>query len=158
MQDTLLDNKYLLKKGATVLMPSIVIHTDPSVWGEEVETFDHKRFLKNNPTSKRKAPSSAAFRAFGGGSTLCPGRHFATTEILSTVVMFIMRYDCRSVTGRWIAPTTKNTNVAAVLMEPDTDLKVEVTPRKGFEDGKWEFALQDSEMVFAVAAEDKSTT
>ena len=33
MQDTMLDDKYLLKKGATLIIPSLVIHTDPAVWG-----------------------------------------------------------------------------------------------------------------------------
>lgn len=162
MQDTMLDDTYLLKKDAMVLMPSLVVHTDPTVWGPDVSAFNHKRFTKEStkaskPGGSTKKPNPKAFRAFGGGTTLCPGRHFATTEILATVVMMIMRYDLIPVAGgTWVAPKTENTNIAAVVMEPDTDIEVTVVPRPGFEDGEWEFKLADSEMVFAVAAEDRT--
>ncbi|KAL9582638.1 MAG: hypothetical protein Q9203_005412 [Teloschistes exilis] len=157
MQDFMLDDTYLLKKGATVIMPSLVVHTDPGVWGPDVSSFNHKRFTREGSSQNKvfSRPSPKAFRVFGGGSTLCPGRHSATTEILAAVVMFIMRYDVVPVEGQWIAPKTEKTNIAAVVMEPDTDVQVQVTPRQGFADGKWEFGLADSKMVFEVAAEDQ---
>ncbi|KAI4249041.1 MAG: hypothetical protein LQ352_005748 [Teloschistes flavicans] len=160
MQDMMLDDTYLLKKGATVLMPSLVVHTDPAVWGPDVLDFDHKRFAKagSSQQTEVKRSNPKAFRTFGGGSTLCPGRHFATTEILAAVVMFIMRYDIIPVEGKWIAPKTEKTNIAAVVMEPDLDIQVEVTPRQGFADGKWDFGLADSKMVFEVPAEDQQNT
>ncbi|KAF7950961.1 uncharacterized protein EAE97_002513 [Botrytis byssoidea] len=74
MKDLLLDGKYLLKKGNTLLIPGPVQHTGKSAWGPDVETFNHLRFL---PENKRHNP--IAFRGFGGGTTLCPGRHFAAT-------------------------------------------------------------------------------
>ncbi|KAL9581979.1 MAG: hypothetical protein Q9212_003566 [Teloschistes hypoglaucus] len=157
MKDITLDNTYLLKKGATVMMPSLVVHTDPAVWGSDVSDFNHKRFTNKGSSRNKEVhrPSPKAFRVFGGGSTLCPGRHFATTAILSAVVMFIMRYDIVPVGGQWISPKTDKTNIASVVMEPDTDIQVEVTPRKGFADGKWEFGLADSKMVFGIVAEDQ---
>ncbi|KAL8629938.1 hypothetical protein Q9189_004375 [Teloschistes chrysophthalmus] len=157
MEDIMLDNTYLLKKGAMVMMPSLVVHTDPAVWGSDVSDFKHKRFTKEGSSRNKEVnrPSPKAFRVFGGGSTLCPGRHFATTAIISAVVMFIMRYDLAPVDGQWKSPKTEKTNIASVVMKPDTDIQVEVTPRKGFEDGKWEFVLADSKMVFGVVAEDQ---
>lgn len=159
MQDTLLANKYLLKKGSTVLMPSIVVHQDPTIWGPDAPEFNPTRFLKASPprtgaaappppTRKAASPSppAAAFRGFGGGTTLCPGRHFATTEILATAAMFCARYDLSPVAGRWIAPTTRSTNVAAAIMEPDTDLEVCVTVREGLGEGDWDFRMRDSEV------------
>ncbi|KAL8775481.1 MAG: hypothetical protein Q9203_003801 [Teloschistes exilis] len=165
MQDTMLDNTYLLKKGGTIIMPSAVVHTDPAVWGPDALDFNHKRFavkagssstLSLTPQQKGvKRPNPKAFRVFGGGTTLCPGRHFATTEILAMVLMFIMRYDLTPVEGRWVAPLTGKTNNAAMLMEPDTDVQVDVTPRQGFEEGRWEFSLAaGSETVFELASED----
>lgn len=160
MKDTFLDDEYLLKKDNTILMPSLVIHTDPAIWGSDVDEFNHKRFMKDEAYikagSERKRLNPAAFRAFGGGTTLCPGRHFATTEILAVVVMFIMRYEITPVDHRWVEPTTEKSNIAAVIMEPDSEIEVEVMPRKGYEGGAWSFSLADSEMVFAVAAEDRA--
>ncbi len=156
MEDTMLDGKYLLKKDAILQMPSLVIHTDAEIWGSDVESFNHRRFMTNkaNKPPETKRVAAGAFRAFGGGSTLCPGRHFATTEILAVVVGFVMRYELTPEAGRWSPPTHAKTNIAAAIMEPDYDLSVKVEPRAGFEDGSWAFELPDSEMVFAAAAED----
>ena len=158
MEDTLLDGKYLLKKDGVVQMPSRVVHTDPTIWGPDVCEFNHKRFTKKEMARKKKdskRPTPAAMRGFGGGHTLCPGRHFATTEIMAVVIMFVMRYELRPIVGQWVAPTCAKTNIAATIMEPDTDIPVIVERREGFEDGSWAFGLADSEMVFAVAEEDK---
>ena len=155
MQDTMLDGGYLLKKDATVIMPSLVMHTDPAVWGPDVSEFNHRRFTKGNKAQSAHKPSPGALRVFGGGTTLCPGRHFATTEILATVVMFILRYDLFPLDGGWTKPKTEKTNIAAVVMEPDTDVTVRVLPRAGNAKCEWDFRLSDSTMVFGVAAEDR---
>lgn len=49
MHDTMLDDTYLLKKDAMVLMPSLVVHTDPTVWGPDASAFNHKRFITKGP-------------------------------------------------------------------------------------------------------------
>lgn len=156
MEDTVLKDQWLLKKGCMIQMPSRVIHKDASIWGSDVDEFNPRRFMKGavQKTGNGKCPNRAAFRAFGGGTTLCPGRHFATTEILAMVTMFVMRYDMVPTAGEWTLPKTDNTNVAAVVMEPDSDVEVEVSAREGFEGGQWTFGLKDSEMIFAVVAED----
>ena len=152
MEDTILDGK-LLKKGRTLLMPARVLHTDAAVWGPDVDEFNAKRFIREANT--RQADPSA-FRGFGGGSTLCPGRHFSTTEILSIVIMFVMRYDMHPVGGKWNFPSTDKSNIASAVMEPDYDIEVDVVPREGSQNQEWAFSLADSEMVFAVVAEDKA--
>ncbi|KAF4628996.1 hypothetical protein G7Y89_g9155 [Cudoniella acicularis] len=68
-EDTLLENKYLLKKNSFVFMPNRSYHFDPTSWGPTVNEFDSYRFTRS------KAPSGA-FRGFGGGVNLCPGRFF----------------------------------------------------------------------------------
>lgn len=150
MEDTYLDG-WLLKKGAMLQMPSRIIHQDSSLWGTDVAEFNPRRFL---PEEKQNRPRDACFRAFGGGKTLCPGRHFATNEVLAVVAVFIARLDMKPVGGVWKSPTTANTNVAAVLMEPDYDIEVEIRTRQGFEGFKWAIKLDKSEKVFAMVTED----
>jgi hypothetical protein len=75
--------------------------------------------------------------------------------MLAVVTMFVMRYDIAPVLGNWSMPTTDKTSVAAVVMEPHSDIEVEVTPRKGYEVGHWAFSLKDSGKIFAVVAEDR---
>lgn len=153
MQDTVLDGQWLLKKGSMVQMPSRVFHSDSILWGADKDEFNPRRFMNDGrPKSKRTDP--AAFRAFGGGATLCPGRHFATNEVLAVASMFIMRYDMTPTQGFWSVPKTYNTHIAAGIMEPDTDVEVEISIRKGFEDGRWAYDVKDSDEIFAIVAED----
>ena len=49
--------------------------------------------------------------------------------------MFIMRYDMKPTAGEWSLPNTHNTSVAKVIMEPDTDVEVELSARDGNEEG-----------------------
>jgi cytochrome P450 len=151
MEDTYLEG-YLLKKGTMLQMPSRSIHLDANLWGPDVTQFNPRRFL---PEEKKNRPSEACFRAFGGGKTLCHGRHFATNEILAVVAVFIVRFDMKPVGGDgWKLPSTLNTNVAAVVMQPDDDIEVEITNREGFDDVKWVISLYRSEKIFAMVTED----
>ncbi|KAL8668560.1 MAG: hypothetical protein Q9168_006811 [Polycauliona sp. 1 TL-2023] len=146
MHETLLDGSYLLEKDATIIIPSRAVHTDPAVWGPDASDFDYKRFMRDYPSAlnpSQPKPKSTAFRAFGGGTSLCPGRHFATTEILSTVVMLLLRYDLVPIGGKWPALKTANSNMAAIIMKPDTDVQVEVVARKGTTDCEWDFKLAE---------------
>ncbi|KAI1297078.1 putative cytochrome P450 [Xylaria venustula] len=154
MEDTYLD-QWLLKKGAMLQMPSRVIHQDGNLWGNDVDEYNPRRFL---PEHKKTRPRDVCFRAFGGGKTLCPGRHFATNEILAVVATFIARFDMKPVEGEWKVPTTTNTNVAAVVMQPDHDVDIEIKTRQGFEDIKWVIGLRASESIFALVTEDKGET
>ena len=169
MQDTMLENRYLLKKDNIVLMPSVSVHTDPNLWGPTVDEFHHRRFLKpakatvvkrtlgteKGAQQQHGSPPASAFRAFGGGTTLCPGRHFATTVTMAVTTMFIMRYDLQPIGKREVWPriTAHKTHAVAAVEQMDQMLEVEVSPREGSE-GNWKFAMEGSEAMFKTVAED----
>lgn len=134
MRETILENKWLLRKGSMIQMPAQIIHNDPSIWGSDVATFEPKRFL-TKPTHVPKA----ALRAFGGGSSLCPGRHLVTDQILALVAMFVMRFEMIPLAGKWTVPTVHRTGITAAIMEPDTDVRVEISRRACFEGYRWSF-------------------
>lgn len=126
VEDTMLDNKYLLKKDATVMMVTPVQHTDTTVWGPTVGKFDHRRFLRE--CGGKRTPS-AAFRAFGGGTVLYPGRHFVSTEVLSFVALLLLRYDLETVHGdRWVTPRRAN-SLAQAIPTPKDDVHVKSVPK-----------------------------
>ena len=144
LQDLFLNDEHLLKAGSIIQIPSRVIHTDSALWGTTVEEFDPRRFIKRRDKGARnQRVDPAAFRAFGGGTTLCPGRHFASTEVMCVVAMFVMRYDIKPVSGKWCMPPPKDGNIAASVMFPGLDTEVDVRPRKGYEDGLWAFHLDE---------------
>lgn len=94
-KDTLLDDHLLVKAGSIILMPAAVINKHPSVWGADAGTYDPERFSKIDPAQKRSKASG--FMSFGSSPHICPGRHFASGEILALVAMILVRFDVRPV-------------------------------------------------------------
>lgn len=146
MEDYQLGNKYLFKKGSTIMMPSKVQHTNREVWGDTVDTFNHERFA---PGAKRVNP--VAFRGFGGGTTLCPGRHFASTEILMFAALLVLRFDLTPVDGKWTKPTTANSSLVNAMPVPDSDINIELRPRN---DKAWRVSFSGYDKGMEIAAED----
>ncbi|KAK6852893.1 cytochrome P450 oxidoreductase [Apiospora arundinis] len=96
------------------------LHTDHDFWVDEVDTFNHRRFLRDRSGGGRsQSVNPFAFRAFGGGTTLCPGRHFATTEMMVLTALLALRFDVHPTNVKWAAPTTHNTPAASAMLVPD---------------------------------------
>ncbi|KAL2136890.1 hypothetical protein VTI74DRAFT_616 [Chaetomium olivicolor] len=155
--DHLLDGKYRIRKGGMVMIPARVQHRLREVWGEDVEVFDHRRFLRSRAGKEGRARHNpVAFRGFGGGTTLCPGRHFATTEILVFVAMLLVRFEIVPVgkggEGEWVIPTTGKSSQAEAMEQPDFDVEVALRPREGVE-RQWRVVF-DGEGEAALVAED----
>jgi cytochrome P450 len=149
MEDVMFDNKYLLKKGATVMNIVPVQHTDASLWGSTVDRFDHRRFLRQ-PGVKRTNP--AAFRSFGGGTVLCPGRHFVSTEVMSLAALLLLRFDLKPLTkdGQWVEPR-KDAPMTSSMPTPRDETRVEVVAR---DNRKWRVDFSSSSKGVAIIAED----
>lgn len=132
LDDHMLDGRFLLKKGGIIIIPQLVQHTSTSAWGADADKFDHLRFVKG---AGGKKINHTAFRAFGGGHTLCPGRHFSTTEMMAFVALMVLQYDIvplgdsKHSVGNWTEPTWKKSPVVATFPVPDEDFKVRILPR-----------------------------
>lgn len=148
-EDQMIDGKYLIKKGGLVMIPSRVQHRMRSAWGDDADVFDPRRFVKKPGASR---PNPVAFRGFGGGTTLCPGRHFATTEISLFAALMILRFDVQPVSGHWVAPTVQNSSQAEAMEQPDSDIDIELRPRPGA-DKIWRFTFGGGKEA-ALVAED----
>ena len=135
LEDTLLLNRYLLKKGSTIQIPSHVLHSDAAMWGPDAESFNARWFMHF-----KSLPSG--FRAFGGGKTMCLGKHFAMAEVIVVVAAFVMGYDITPTKEKsWASLTQCNNNLATSVLPPDRDIRVKVTKRTGYETVVWKFAL-----------------
>ncbi|KAL1860710.1 hypothetical protein Daus18300_009053 [Diaporthe australafricana] len=128
MKDVVLANQYLLKKGATVMSATPVQHTDRSIWGPNINGFDHRRFLRE---AEKNHTNPAAFRAFGGGTVLCPGRHFVSTEVLSFAALLLLRFDLKPATqdGKWAEPR-KNFLMTSSMPTLKDKVLVVIVPRE----------------------------
>lgn len=131
-EDTVLGGRYLLKKNSFIFIPSAELHKNEEAWGPSASSFDPYRFIvqkRQGDTKGNRIPISA-HRSWGGGVNLCPGRHFAMNELLSIMVIMVMRYDVSPASGSWEEPDTK-VHVMASIMEPAKDVPVRIRNRKG---------------------------
>lgn len=129
-EDIMLDNQYLLKKGMIVQMPMAVMHSDPAIWGADVTEFQPRRFLNKQ--------NSTAYRPFGGGASLCPGRHFVTLETLALTAWVVLRYDMASSDGGQLrVPKQKQESLATNVFPPERDVRVRLTERQNCENVTW---------------------
>ncbi|KAI1073420.1 cytochrome P450 [Whalleya microplaca] len=148
LEDVVLDGM-LLKKGNMLMVPALVQHTNVSAWGQHAGEFDHTRFM---PGTGQKKPNRVAFRAFGGGHILCPGRHFASTEIMALAALLILQFDVVPAAGKWVEPTWKNSPVQAGFPIPDEDINVEFRPR---EPGRtWQINFSGEDEAMGIVSED----
>lgn len=151
LEEVRLNDRVVLKKGSMLMIPAPVQHTDTAAWGDNVNSFDHMRFV-HRPGQKR--PNRTAFRAFGGGHVLCPGRHFASTEIMALAALLALQFDVVPTGngGKWVEPTWKNSPIQAGFPIPDKDIDVELRPRDPSK--KWEVTFTGSEEAMGIVSED----
>lgn len=146
-EDIILNDEYLLKAGSILIMPSRSINNEASVWGESYGTFDPMRF--QDSIDKKPRPNS--FMAFGVAPALCPGRHFASGEILAIVAMLVLRFDIKTLSGIWETPKKVNTSaVATTIPPPDEAFDVVVTPRVEFVGSEWAFNVTEGKGRFGL--------
>lgn len=86
-EDTPLGGK-TCKKGNRLIIPYRQLHMDRGVYGESVDQFDPERFRRDP-----KLATGNNFRPFGGGATMCPGRHVARRAVFLWVAMVLNRFD-----------------------------------------------------------------
>lgn len=141
LNDVMLEDRYLLKKGAFVQIPTGVMQSDCRTWGPDAKQFKPQRFLTQNSLSKeeRKAQMQA-FTPFGGGKHLCPGRHLAFTEIVAFVAMLAYGFDLSMTNGsKLYVPKGQFQKLGVASISPEGDLDVLIQRRKEFEGVVWEF-------------------
>ncbi|KAF2714891.1 cytochrome P450 [Pleomassaria siparia CBS 279.74] len=152
---------YLLKKGSMVQIASGVIHTAESVWGPDAKTFNPTRFISSFTSSEQfsteasasgslektatqlpKSVPSAAYRAFGGGSVICPGRHFAQSEILGFVALCVNLFDISDQDGGTMhVPERDDSRIPLSVIKPVKEPHVLISRRKGEEKTVWRLEL-----------------
>lgn len=142
LEDTVLESSqggrqklHHLKKGAALQIPATAVHTDQLVWGPDAAEFVPQRFMATD-TSNKVHPS--AFRAFGGGSTLCPGRHIAEDMMVGMAAVILTEFDLRFV-GPVGLPDPDRSQMTS-MMKPEGPCPVLFEARDGgSRDVEWVF-------------------
>lgn len=77
-----------LRSGNMVMVPYRHLHLDSAAWGPTSEDFQGDRFLRD-----KTLKTSLSYRPWGGGSTMCTGRHLAKKAIFAFVALLLSRFD-----------------------------------------------------------------
>ncbi|ORY71962.1 putative cytochrome P450 [Pseudomassariella vexata] len=136
---------FVIGKGSMLQVPMLVPHYDESVWGVEghpAKEFWAGRHLKyvedtdeSGSVSRKLAYSMAgrsnSFFPFGGGQFICPGRHFAKYEILTTIALVVSKFDIEFIEWTKLdgSPSDRPARndaryCGAGAMPPDRDMKI----------------------------------
>ncbi|KAK8130862.1 cytochrome p450 protein [Apiospora sp. TS-2023a] len=136
-EDTLLADTWFLAKGSVIQIAGSVMHANSLLWGDNVAGFHPERFLQTDAGSNSSEKSTAkqnGFRAFGGGKTLCPGRHFAMNEIQAFVILVVLQFDLRPVSGDRLKVPKKNDKILPVhILEPEEPVRARLQLRSGWD-------------------------
>lgn len=150
-KDTLLADKYLLKAGSFVTVPAGEIGKRSEVWGETAMTFDPRRFMKSGPAKgqlgEKEPRRVGGFMTFGVSPTICPGRHFACSEILGMVAMMILRYDIVPVNG-WVEPKDLVNSMVSIMRPVKSEFPVNVEQREDYAGVQWDFHVEEGKGHF----------
>jgi cytochrome P450 len=150
MEDTRLQDaeddgrEYLLKQGVNVQIPTGVLHHLGSAWGPDAHVFNPERWLKpvnvgtGGASSQDDKKRRRAFMPFGGGRHLCPGRRFATAELLGFTAVMAAGFDVEGVE----LPADGDPSFGAAPRRPlwnGESQGMKVSRRKGWENVIWKF-------------------
>lgn len=127
MDDHMLGGEYLLKRDSYVFIPNQAIHFDKASWGASVNTFVPNRFTRDS--GEKIHP--AAFRGFGGGVNLCPGKAYSLRLITGVVAAVALRFEGSSVgADGWRDPGHDEKSMAITLARPLREVKVSFAKRE----------------------------
>ncbi len=88
-EDEVIGGQYKLKKNTFVTLLTLMLHRDPSVWGDNPEAFNPDNFSREAEAAR----PSWAYKPFGNGQRACIGRQFAMVEATLMMGLILQRFE-----------------------------------------------------------------
>lgn len=121
---------FALEAGSTIAAPLALHHHDPRYFESPTTDFQPSRFLESSENAaegKHHGNEGEMLRAWGVGSSTCPGRTFGEQQVLAFVAGILALWDFEPAGSEWVIP--KQTE-RAVLSVPAADIRVRLKPRQ----------------------------
>ncbi|KAL9045028.1 MAG: hypothetical protein Q9214_001880, partial [Letrouitia sp. 1 TL-2023] len=116
-EDLIIGGK-ILRKGNRLMVPYRQLHFNESSFGPDAREFSAQRFMENP-----KLQSSAMWRPFGGGQTMCPGRFIAKRSVAIFVALTLRRFDIDIVEGQSFPSGEEGKPVLGIMTMKGDDMK-----------------------------------
>ncbi|KAL3483061.1 cytochrome P450 [Aspergillus germanicus] len=144
-ETVLLADKHLIKKGSVISIPSQPIGRREDVWGSNSLDFNPRRFIKTPEHNPRRP---GGFMSFGVSPVICPGRHFASTEIMGVVALMVLRLEIEPVRGEWWEPKFNSLAIASGMRPILGRFDVHVKEREEVKGVTWDCESREGSGVF----------
>lgn len=112
--------RFVLPANITVTIPTLTLHLDPDIWGEDAHLFNPERF--SGGVAKATDNNPAAFIPFGLGPRNCVGMNFAINEAKIALSMILQRYSFT------LSPMYIHSPSTRLMVRPEHGIQVMLHP------------------------------
>ncbi|KAK4705544.1 hypothetical protein P7C70_g647, partial [Phenoliferia sp. Uapishka_3] len=84
---------WVVPAGSRIICATRVPHLDTNHWGKDAEEWDGTRFVDREGEGNERSKRAREVRGFGGGISICEGRHLATAELQAFLVQVLSAFD-----------------------------------------------------------------
>ncbi|KAK1416130.1 hypothetical protein QVD17_31918 [Tagetes erecta] len=101
----------MIPPGVMLSLPTMHVHHDPQIWGDDVKEFNPERFSQGiiNATNGK---GSTPFLPFSSGPRVCVGQNLAMTEAKIAMTMILQRFSFE------LSPSYKHSPFVVITLPP----------------------------------------
>ncbi|KAF7822554.1 cytochrome P450 CYP72A219 [Senna tora] len=108
LEETRLGN-LRLPAGSGIVIPAILVHQDPLLWGDDAKDFNPQRFCEG---ISKATKSQTSYLPFGWGPRICIGQNFALLEVKMALCLILQNFSFE------LSPSYTHAPIVVLTLQP----------------------------------------